>query len=141
MGAGCGAAYAYFTSQGSGATAASAGSPAPVGVSAASTAGDLVPGGTGAVTFSLSNPNAVAVTISAVSAASVASDNPAACPSSAVSVVPSSFPYTFSSIPVPAGASGVSGSIPAFVRMSSSAPGACQGVTFSVSLTLTGQSS
>jgi hypothetical protein len=143
LGVGAGSAYAYLTSHGSGTGSGSVGSAAAVTVTATSGTADLVPGGTGAAYFTLKNiNNPFGVTFNTVTAASVVSNNTGSCPSSNISIAPSSLPYTFSPA-VTVGASTTSGteSIPNLVKLSSSAPGTCQGVTFKVTLTLSGQQS
>jgi len=135
-----GAAYAYFTSSGSGSGQASVGSPVVITVNATSGTPDLVPGGTGAVYFTLTNTNDFGVVADSVMSASVVSNDTADCPSANISIVPS-LPYAVSPA-LSVSANSISGteSIAGFVELSSSAPTGCQGVTFTVTLVLSGNS-
>lgn len=133
-------AFAYFTSHGSGTS-----EPVPTGqVTAASVTGvsgvaDLVPGGTGAVHFTIHNPDASDITFDAVTSASVTWSSDRGCPSSVLTVVPTTFPYSLGGgVDVPARQSTGPESIPNFVRLSADAPDDCQGASFRITLTMTG---
>jgi hypothetical protein len=67
VGIGAGAAYGYFTSSGSGTGSASAGTMQTVTVATAGTpSSPLLPGGTGDVVFSVTNPNNFAVSLAGI---------------------------------------------------------------------------
>jgi hypothetical protein len=140
IGLGAGSADAYFTSHGSGTGSATTGSPVTITVTAASGTADLLPGSSGKTYFTLTNHNSLGASFTQVIAASVSSTSSGSCPGSNITFP--SFPYTFSpAVTVGAGLGTLSGtqSIAGLVTLSSSAPNACQGVTFTVSLTLSGQ--
>ena len=140
-GLGGGAAYAFF-SGGPGSGDASTGAPITIKTVATTGTADLLPGGSGAVYFTLHNPNPYGATFDQVaSGATVVSDNTQLCPSSNVSIA-QTLPYTMPSA-VTVSPGGTSGSQPIanLVMLSSNAPTTCQGVTFTVTLTLSGQSS
>jgi len=136
-----GAANAYFTtSTGSGTGSASAGSAVTITVASATGAAALFPGGTSAASFTLTNPNLVGDSFSTVAAgASIVSSSPSACPTS--NLMLPTLPFTFSpAVRVGAKTTSAAQSIASFVMLSSSAPSACQGVTFTVTFTLLGTS-
>jgi predicted ribosomally synthesized peptide with SipW-like signal peptide len=140
-GLGVGGAYAYFTATASGSGHAKVGSPVSVTVSATTGAADLLPGGTGAAYFTLHNTNPFAANFNVVAAgAAVVSNNTGLCATSNVSIAPV-LPHAFSPL-VTVSAGGTSGteSIPGLVKLAANAPSSCQGVTFKVTLTLTGRS-
>lgn len=140
VGATGGSAFAYFTASGSGSGTAQVFKASTVIVNAATRAADLLPGGVGAAAFTLHNSNPFAVSFSSVTAASVASDNTSLCQSSNVSIA-KTMPYTLSpALTVDANTTSGTVTIPGLVQLSSSAPSSCQGVTFTVTLTLTGAS-
>lgn len=141
LGLGGGGAYAYFSSTGSGTGHAAVGSAVNVTITATTGTADLLPGGSGAAYFTLTNTNAPGATFSQVATgATVASNNTVACPTVNASIA-QALPYTFSPA-VTVGANTTSGtqSIANLVALSSSAPTTCQGVTFTVTLTLSGHS-
>jgi len=140
-GLGAGGAYAYFSSTGSGTGHTTTGSAVSVTVSATTGAADLLPGGTGAAYFTLHNTNPFAATFNAVAVgAIVVSNNTVACPTSNVSIAPA-LPHAISpALTVSAGATTGTESIPGLVKLAASAPSSCQGVTFKVTITLTGPS-
>jgi hypothetical protein len=134
-----GGAYAYFTSHGSGTGHATAGTPLSVTVTATSGTADLLPGAAaGKVYFTLTNPDSPGASFNKVTAVSPTSTSSVSCPVSNISFP--SLPYTFSP-PATVGANTTSGTefIAGFVMLAANAPNACQGVTFTVSLTLAGQ--
>ena len=139
-GLGGGAAYAYFAAKGSGTGHATTGSPITVTVSATSGAADLLPGRTGAAYFTLHNTNHFAATFNVVSTgATVVSNNTGLCATRNVSIAPA-LPYALSpALTVGAGATSGTESIPGLVKLAANAPSSCQGVTFKVTLTLTGR--
>jgi hypothetical protein len=138
-------AFAYFSVAGSGRGQAKGASPAPATATATVVAttgpADLLPGGTGAVYFTIHNSSPSGATFDVVEpGTTVESSNTALCGNNNLSIAPT-LPYIFSPA-VTVSANGTSGpqSIPALVALSSSAPSTCQGLTFTVTLTLTGQS-
>ena len=136
-----GTAWAYFTNTGSGTGHATTGSHVSITITGTSGTADLLPGGKGAVYFTLANNNTFGATFSQVAVgATVVSNNQSACPNSNVSIG-QTLPYNFSPA-VTVGANSTSGtlSIANLVALASSAPSACQGVTFNVTLTLEGAS-
>jgi len=140
LGVSAGSAYAYFKSTGSGNGSASVRSAVNVTVTTATATASLLPGGKGDVYFTLTNNNPFAVTFSSVTAgAAVASNNITACPNSNISLA-QTLPYPLSpTITVNANSTNVAESIANLVQLSSSAPSTCQGVTFTVTLSLSGQ--
>jgi len=96
----------------------------------------IYPGGpAGPVFYLVSNPNPFAITVTGISYGTPVSNNATTCPSSNVSI-DASAPTTFST-PVAANASNWAFAIPGVLDMSHSAPDGCQGVTFTVPITLT----
>ena len=143
-GLGAGSAVAYLDNPGSGSGSGqiTTGSSVTLGVSATTRSADLLPGRTGATSFSLSNTSSsTASFVQVAPGATVVSDNPDLCASSYVSIA-QTLPYTIpAAVTVsPGGTSGIQ-SIANFVKLAPDTPSSCQGVTFTVSLTLTGQSS
>ena len=136
-----GAAYAYFTTNGHGPGSASAGSPLSIAVTATTGSPDLFPGGTGATYFTLTNNNSFGATFNTVATgATVVSQNTAACPSNNVSI-DQPLPYVFSPpMTVSGSATSAVESIHNLVRLASTAPTGCQGVKFTLTLTLSGTS-
>jgi hypothetical protein len=133
-----GVAWALWSSTGTGNATAAARSAVAITVSAATGTADLYPGFTGGdAFFTVSNTNPYQVTFTAVSAGTITSSAPVACPASNVSV---SSPPSLS-LTVAAGASAVPASLADVVSMASAAPDGCQGVTFTIPLTLTGAQS
>jgi hypothetical protein len=130
-------AYALWTANGSGSGNAKALSAQSITVTAATGAADLYPGFTqGDVFFTVSNTNPYPVTFTGMTAGTVVSGDPTNCPASNVTVSSATV-----SIAVPAGATNASKSIADVVTMISGAPDGCQGVTFTIPLTLTGSQS
>jgi hypothetical protein len=140
-GLGGGAAFAFF-SGGPGTGDVATGSPVTLDAVATTGPADLLPGEAGAVSFTVHNPNAFGATFAQVTpGATVVSDNTGLCPSADVSVA-QTLPYTFSpAIAVSPGSTSGRQSIPGFVELAPSAPGTCQGVTFTVTFKLSGESS
>jgi len=141
FGVGGGVAYAYFTTNGHGPGSASVGSPLSIAVTATTGSPDLLPSGTGAVYFTLTNNNSFGASLNTVATgATVVSQNAAACPSSNVSIA-KPLPYVFSpSFAVSGSATSAVESIHNLVQLASTAPTGCQGVKFTVTLTLSGTS-
>ena len=83
LGLGGGVAYAYLTTTGKGPGAAAAGNPVTITVTATTGTADLLPGGTGAVYFTLTNPNSFGATFNTVAlGATAVSQDTANCPTS-----------------------------------------------------------
>ncbi|HEX6394109.1 MAG TPA: hypothetical protein VFZ97_11755 [Acidimicrobiales bacterium] len=136
---GSGLAFAYFKSSGSGSGTASVGNPVAVTVAAATAANDLYPGQSGTVKFTLKNTNSFTANFTSVTGATVTSGNPSGCP--AGNIVVATLPLTISKITVTSGQTTGTQTISTLISMSGTAPNACQGVAFTVSLTLSGQTS
>jgi hypothetical protein len=103
---------------------------------------DLLPGHSGAVSFTLHNTASSSATFDqVVSGASVVSDNTALCANGYVSIA-QTLPYSLPT-PITVSPDGTSGvqSISNLVALASNAPNTCQGVTFTVTFTISGQSS
>jgi len=138
LGISAGSAYAYFKgASGSGTGHATTGTTVAITVNAVTGTADLLPGGTGTASFKLQNGNSFGATYTSVRNESVSSSNSSACPSSNI-IVPST-PYSISSVAVNANSTSGTQTIP--VTLSASAPNGCQGITFTITLTLSGQSS
>jgi hypothetical protein len=128
-------AVALWSSTGTGSGSAKALTAQTVTVTAATATADLYPGFAGGdVYFTLTNPNPYPITFSSMSPGSITSSNPGACPASNVSVIAAS------GLSLSVGANGTSAtqSIADVVTMSSAAGDGCQGITFTVALTLSG---
>jgi hypothetical protein len=140
-GLGGGAAFAFF-SGGPGTGDVATGSPVTLDAVATTGSADLLPGEAGAVSFTVHNPNTFGASFAQVApGATVVSDNTGLCPSADVSIA-QTLPYTFSpAITVSSGSTSGQQSIPSFVELAPNAPGTCQGVTFTVTFKLSGQSS
>ena len=137
-----GVAFAYFKGgHATGTGTATAGSPQTVTISASTASRDLFPGKTGSVWFTLHNGNSTQTNFTSVTTATVtSSSDPTNCPTSNLIVTP--LPYTISpTISVAGNATTGATKISGLLTMSSSAPNQCQGVSFSVTLTLAGASS
>ena len=141
LGIGGGAAFA-FVADSSASNDTSTATAAAVKVVGTTGSADLLPGRAGAASFTLHNPNSFALTFDQVAlGATVVSDNAELCPSDFVSIAPT-LPFTLPT-PVTVGPDGTSGTSPSRTWSSSppNAPSTCQGVTFTVTFTLSGQSS
>jgi hypothetical protein len=140
LGLGTGSAFAYFTSTGHGTVTAITGTSLTITVNATTGTADLYPGASGAAYFTLTNSNSFGATFNTLTAASVVSQNITACPSANISIVPT-LPFALSpALTIGVNTTSAMESIPNLVELSSSAPNGCQGVQFTVTLTLTGQS-
>ncbi len=144
LGLGGGGAFAYLRGgvSGSGTGGTTTGKPVTLGVVAAAGTAQLLPGRTGAASFTLDNSNAFGAAFDQVApGATVVSDNTGLCASSYISIA-QTLPYTFSpAVTVSPGGTSGNQSVPNIVKLAPNAPSACQGVTFTVTLTLSGQSS
>ena len=135
---GVGVAVAAWTQTGTGSGSAKAQTAQASTVVAGTAVADLYPGKTGgAVKFTVNNPNAYPVTFTSLAAGTVTSGDPTNCPASNVTVTT---PVTVN-IAVAAGATSAAQTASGVTNMLSSAPDGCQGVDFTVALTLTGASS
>ena len=130
-----GLAVALWTANGTGSGNARALTAQTITVNATTGTADLYPGFTGGdVHFTLTNTNPYAVTFDSMTPGAITSSNPGACPASNVTASSA----TGLSLPVGANATSGAQSIANVVAMGSSAPDGCQGVTFTIALTLTG---
>ena len=138
---GAGTAFAYMLSNGSGSGQATAAGPVTVAVTATTGSADLLPGRSGAVSFALHNRSGSAATFDQIrSGAVVVSDNTDLCGSGYVSIA-QELPFTLAT-PLTVGPGDTSGTqvIPSLVELAPNAPSSCQGVTFTVSFSLSGRS-
>jgi hypothetical protein len=140
VGLGGGAAFAYIAGSSASNVALTT---SAVSVKAIGTTGsaDLLPGRTGAAYFTLHNPNSFDATFDQVApGATVVSDNTGACGNNYVSIA-QTLPFTIpTAVTVSPGGTSGTESIPDLVKLAPNAPSTCQGVTFTVTLTLSGQS-
>jgi hypothetical protein len=131
-----GIAFATWTATGAGSGTARAATAVVSVVTGRNGTPDLYPGFTdGDVSFTVTNPNPYPVRYTSASFGTVTSSDPTNCPSANVTTDASVSGLT---IDVPAGSTGTDASIPDVVNMSSSAPNACQGVNFTITLSLSG---
>ncbi|MDQ1422836.1 MAG: hypothetical protein QOD72_334 [Acidimicrobiaceae bacterium] len=133
-----GLAMALWTSTGTGSGNAKALAAVNITVTAATGAADLYPGFTqGDVFFTSANTNPYPVTFASMTSGTVTSSDQTNCPAANVTVGTASG----LSLLVPAGATAQAGTIANVVTMSASAPDGCQGVVFTIALTLSGSQS
>jgi hypothetical protein len=130
-----GIAYALWSADGEGSGTAKARTAETITLNVdTSKAADLYPGFTGGnIYFTATNTNPYDVTFDAFTTGTIVSSDPTNCPASNVSVTPGTI-----SVSVAAGATDVDKQIDDVVSMDSDAPDGCQGVTFTIPLTLTG---
>ena len=149
VGLGAGGAVAFIVSQGqggSGSGQAAAGAPVDVVVTATTGSADLLPGGAGAAAyFTLHNPDFVRrsrLSRWCPGATSCLRQHRTLRQASYVSIA-QTLPYTLSRLAVTVSPGGTSGtqSSRTLVKLAPNAPNTCQGVTFTVTFTLSGQSS
>ena len=131
-----GIAAALWSSSGTGSGRAAARTAQTVTVTAVTGAADLYPGFSGGdVYFTLTNSNPYSIEFASMTAGTVTSSNPTNCPVSGnVSVIGASG----LTLAVAANATSATLSIVDVVSMAAGAPDGCQGVTFTIPLTLTG---
>ena len=135
VGATAGAAVAMWVSTGSGSGDAKAVSAVNITVTATAGTADLYPGFTqGDVFFTSANTNPYPVTFTSMTSGTVTSSDPTNCPSANVTVANA----TGLSLLVSAGATAQAGTIANVVSMAAGAPDGCQGVVFTIGLTLSG---
>ena len=138
-----GIAFAVWSSNGTGSGNAKALTAVNVTVNATTGAADLYPGGSGKVWFTFTNTNPYAITFTSLTAASVTGvtggiGGSPACATTDLSLaaVPIAGSWT-----VGASTTSPAQSVDTLVTMKSTAPDACQGATFTLSLTFTGSQS
>jgi hypothetical protein len=135
-------AFAAWSASGSGSGSAIADTEQTVTVNAValtSSSASLYPGGpAGNVYFTVTNPNPYAIKGTNIAWGTPVSGNPSACPSSVISI-DASAPTSGLSLTIPA--SGTSGllEVSGVLDLSSSATDACQGNSFTVPITISGQ--
>jgi hypothetical protein len=141
-----GVAYAYWAATGAGTATTGSATALPLGVSAVTTpTASLYPGKTEDLGLLLSNQNPYPVSLTKLTAASVTSSDPAACPASNV-VLPLPVTAALASggyalpapVAVPAGSTAVPASLSGFITLTATAPDGCQARTFTVSLSFSG---
>jgi hypothetical protein len=132
---GGGVAVALWSTTGIGTGSAKADTVQTATVTAATGTADLYPGFNGGdVYFTITNPNPFPVEFTSMTAGTVVSSDPVNCPASNVTVTGA----TGLSLTVPANTTSATQSIADVVTMVLAAPNGCQGVSFSIPLTLAG---
>jgi hypothetical protein len=130
-----GTAFALWSANATGSGSAKALTAQTVTVNAATASADLYPGFTGGdLTFTLTNNNPYPVTFTAMTAGTVTSLSPVACPASNLTVNNA----TGLSLVAPANSTTASLTIADVATLASGALDGCQGVGFTVALTLSG---
>ena len=132
-----GVAFATWTATGTGSGTAQAVTATASAITGRAGTPDLYPGFTqGDVYFKVTNPNPYPVQFTSATFGSVTSSDPTNCPASNVTVAASASGL---SINVPANdTTGTNASIADVVTMVSGAPNGCQGVSFTIGITLSG---
>lgn len=142
-----GTAYAYWSSTGVGSADAKAATATPLGVtSVAAPPSDLFPGKTSDLSLVVSNSNAYDVTLTKITGVSATSSDEVGCPGGTYIRFPSDVTAAIAAggyalpnpISVPAGSSSTAATVAGLVTMTTSAPDACQGKTFTISLSFSG---
>ena len=132
---GGGIAAALWSANGNGSGQAKALTAQTLTVTASTATADLSPGFSGGdVTFTITNPNPYPVSFASMTPGAITSSDATNCPASNISVLSASG----LSLAVAANATSPAQSIANVVSMSAAAPDGCQGVTFTIALTLTG---
>jgi hypothetical protein len=138
--AGYGIGYAVWSATGTGAGGAAATVAQPLTVTAITPTGvnaSLYPGGpAGPVSFNIANPNPYAITITGLQWGVPVSNSTSTCPNSNISL--STGAPTTVSISIPANSTGSAVVVPGVVQLAHSAPDGCQGMSFSIPVTVTG---
>lgn len=133
---GGGLAWAAWTATGGGSGGAQATSAQALVASPGTATNAVYPGGSSNVVFTVANPNPYAVNLTAVGGGAIAVDSGhAGCNLSSVSFTPQSV-----SVSVPANATAVPVTLTNALSMTPAGNDDCQGATFTVTLTLSGQS-
>ncbi len=133
VGLSSGAAYAYFSSSGHGTGSASVGSMQTVTISSATVSPNtpLLPGGSGDVTFKVTNPNGFAVTLVSVVGNGTITSNQSSCTTTGVTFTN----QTGLSTSIPADDTATI-DLPGAATMSTASSAGCQGATFSIPVTI-----
>ena len=130
-----GVAFATWTANGTGSANARARTAQTVTVNATTGTADLYPGFTqGDLHFTLTNTNPYAVQFTSMTPGAITSSAPVACPASNLTVASASG----LALDVAAGATSGALSVPDVVTLANAAPDGCQGVTFTVAVTMVG---
>ncbi len=141
VGVGGGITYAAWTATGTGAGAGGAlvsQNLVVTAVTPGASGSSLYPGGpAGWVYLTVQNPNPYAVNITGLTWGTPVSTNPTACPSSNISL-DANAPTTLGSFPVAADTTSGALQIDTVLDLSHAAPNGCQGVAFTVPVTVTG---
>ena len=130
-----GVAYAYFAATAKGSGAAAVGAPVDLSVEAAAGTATIYPGTSGAVTFTVTNPNAFAVDVRMLTAATVSGSSAATCPVADLTVTATP-PLAIPAFTVPPKETSGTESLSGLVQLATDAPSACQGAMFTVHLEL-----
>lgn len=132
-----GIAYGLWSTTGAGFGSAHSRTAQALTVTAAvSPTADLYPGGTGALQFTVTNPNPYSVTLTTFTTSTITSADQTNCPASNVTATASGTLGT--PIVVAANATSSAQSASGLVAMGNSAPNGCQGIVFTITMTLTG---
>jgi hypothetical protein len=134
--------FAAWSASGTGTGSALANTAQTVTVNAvalSNSAASLFPGGpAGNVYFTVTNPNPYPIKITNIAWGTPVSANPAACPSSVISVDPGA-PTSGFNMTIPASGTSTVQQVNAVLDLSVNATDACQGNAFNVPMTVTGQ--
>lgn len=131
-----GGAYGLWTSTATGSSSSKALTAQTVSVTAETATADLYPGFSGGDVFFgiTTNNNPYPIRFTSMAPGAITSSNQTACPASHVTVASKSG----LTIDVAAGAAATGQTIADVVTLATAAPDGCQGVTFTIALTLTG---
>ncbi len=131
LGIGAGSAYAYWKSTGLGTGQATTGTSQAVTIATNATAGTLLqPGGTGDLVITATNPNAAPVQITAITLGAIGG-----CTTPAISLAAPSTSYL--PFTIPANANNQRLVVAGALTMGTGASSGCQGVAFTIPLTVT----
>ncbi|MCU1392593.1 MAG: exported protein of unknown function [Ilumatobacteraceae bacterium] len=134
-----GIAAANWNASSSGSAAGKAISATPLTITAAaSPTADLYPGATGGIQFTVTNPNPYPVSLSGWTASALASGDTTNCPVSGNVSLATSTGTLGTPIAIAAGATTAVQTISGVISMTNTAANGCQGVTFTVTLNMTG---
>jgi hypothetical protein len=130
-----GVAFATWTANGSGSANARARTAQTISVTATTGTADLYPGFTqGDLFFTLTNANPYAVQFTSMTPGAITSSAPGACPASNLTVASASG----LALDVAANATSSTLSVADVVSLAAGAPDGCQGVTFTVAVSMVG---